>query len=316
VYQLLPDLDVRFHGAALRTNSQGWREQEIRFAKEPDTVRVVGIGDSVMFGWGVEESERYMDLLEHNLNETYPARRWQSVTLAAPGYNLVMEVEALKEFGLQYSPDLIVVGFSSNDFCLPNFVVPRRSVWTLDSFLRLYFARSRSTAPQLVQRLNVLLKASPLPVPVKDRRGVDFFATYCSPENVPREHRELVGLASFLRSLEELVRIARNRQIPVVLLHHGIGQGYVALGVLDDRIPAEVTRALAAATQLEGLVTVDLTSSFQRLLEGKVEARALLLNRADPHPSTLGHQLISKLLLERLAELGVIQEVFEGVGRK
>jgi len=307
VYRLLPNLDVRFLDGALRTNSQGWREEEIPFAKEPGTLRIVGIGDSVMFGWGVEESERYMDRLEDGLGRSYPGRRWQSISLAVPGYNLVMEVAALEEFGLDYSPDLIVIGFSTNDFCLPNFVVPRRSVWSLDSFLKLYLTRGRAAAPRLVERLDVLLRPPTAGSEGNSGRGPggDFFATYCSPQNVPRGYRELVGAESFLAALRRLVHIGHDRGIPIVFLHQGIGQGFLPLGTPNDANSAEVTRALAAVKEQEGLIVADLTSEFRALLGRGMDPRTLQLSSADPHPSALGHELIASLLQRFLTDEGI-----------
>jgi lysophospholipase L1-like esterase len=312
VYTLLPNLDVTFLKGPLRTNAEGWREEEIPLAKEPGTLRVVGIGDSVMFGWGVEESERYMDRLELGLNQAYPQRRWQSLALAVPGYNLVMEVAALETFGLEYSPDLIIIGFSTNDFCLPNFVLPRRSIWSLDSFLGLYLARGKAAAPRLVERLDVLIRPPPTGEGAGgrgQRRPTDFFATYCAPQNVPRAYRQLVGADSFLAALGRLVRIGRDHGIPVVFLHQGIGQGFLPLGVTDEAVPAEITQALAAATRLEGLIVADLTPRFRELLADGTDPATLLLSSADPHPSALGHELIASLLQSFLAERGILQQL-------
>jgi hypothetical protein len=60
VYELKPGLDVRMvaptfrdRPVAVRTSADGFRDEPCPVAKAPGTYRVVGLGDSLMFGWGV-----------------------------------------------------------------------------------------------------------------------------------------------------------------------------------------------------------------------------------------------------------------------
>ena len=45
------------------TNSMGFRDREIKTAAAPGTIRVVNLGDSVTFGWGVEDDRTYSAVL-------------------------------------------------------------------------------------------------------------------------------------------------------------------------------------------------------------------------------------------------------------
>ncbi len=110
-------------GAHVTTNSLGWREKEILKEKDENTIRIIGVGDSVMYGWGVSEDERYMDVLENKLNRNFQKYNWETLVFAVPGYNLAMEIELLKQYVLDHDPDLIIYGFNDNDYCLPDFVV-------------------------------------------------------------------------------------------------------------------------------------------------------------------------------------------------
>jgi hypothetical protein len=53
VYELKPNVRGRFMGQPLLINSQGLRDYEYTRRKEPGTFRIVGVGDSSLFGWGV-----------------------------------------------------------------------------------------------------------------------------------------------------------------------------------------------------------------------------------------------------------------------
>jgi hypothetical protein len=199
VYELKPGLDVRFQGSRVTTNAHGWREGEI--APRKNGRRILGLGDSVMFGWGVEEQERYMDVLERRLDEERPQQGWETVVTAVPGYNLVMEVELLEQRGLALDPDLIVYGYFDNDHHLPNFVQDPPRVLSTDSFLARYAGilagRSRAV---FTSRLD----------------GRQLFRIRDASQ-VPEPYRHLVGPEPFRKALERLAELSRETDTPVVI---------------------------------------------------------------------------------------------------
>lgn len=201
VFELRPNLDVEFLGARVRINVSGWRGTQYPQAKPPNTIRIVGIGDSVMFGWSVEESERYTNVLERLLNDRYPDTRWQVLTFAAPGYNLVMELEALERYGLAYGPSLVIYGYVANDSCLPNFVADDADVFGRRSFLLSYLANVPLPSPQLISRDAAV---------GNQIDAADFARKYCTPNSVPARYRDLVGEDHFQKSSRE-AGITRSR---------------------------------------------------------------------------------------------------------
>lgn len=99
------------------TNSQGFVSPEVRYAKDPDTIRIVFIGDS--FGVGIVPYQKhFIRVLEKKLNEEGQlAKRVEVVNLSAPAigptvYERLFSLEAIK-----YHPDLVIVSFFvGNDF--------------------------------------------------------------------------------------------------------------------------------------------------------------------------------------------------------
>ena len=75
VYELKPGLDGRFQDQPLKTNSHGMRDREYPREKPDGVVRIAGLGDSVMFGWGVGQGEAYLDVLER-LDRGTGEREW------------------------------------------------------------------------------------------------------------------------------------------------------------------------------------------------------------------------------------------------
>lgn len=56
-YRLPPKMSGRFHGVHVQTNSLGLRDREIPTIKRRDEYRVLMMGDSVVFGVGVEAED-------------------------------------------------------------------------------------------------------------------------------------------------------------------------------------------------------------------------------------------------------------------
>jgi hypothetical protein len=123
VYTLETNLNLTFGHRSLRTNRDGMRDS-LDYDKEraPGSVRIVGIGDSGMFGWDVDQDEDYLSLLENKLNGRNNGVSYECLNLGTPGYNTELEVECLREKGLHYRPDIVIVGWCNNDYYLPFFV--------------------------------------------------------------------------------------------------------------------------------------------------------------------------------------------------
>src|SRR5712692_4422183 len=58
-------------GVPVRINSVGMRDHEVAIPKPPCTFRVIGVGDSVMFGYGVRLEEIFLKRLEDQLNRSH-----------------------------------------------------------------------------------------------------------------------------------------------------------------------------------------------------------------------------------------------------
>lgn len=95
---------TKFH-----TNSQGLRDREYPQSKPEGKYRILVLGDSFTWGYGVEDNEIYTEILETILPET------EVINLGVTGYSLQQEILYFKRKGLEYSPDLVVVGFCLND---------------------------------------------------------------------------------------------------------------------------------------------------------------------------------------------------------
>ncbi len=72
------------------------------------------LGDSVAFGFGVEEKDMYSAYIENILKNKYKIQT-QSINLGVNGYSIAQYVEVYKEKSALFSPSIIIVGFALND---------------------------------------------------------------------------------------------------------------------------------------------------------------------------------------------------------
>jgi hypothetical protein len=295
IYELKPGLDVEYSGARVRTNSAGWREEEIPRVKPEGTVRIVGVGDSHMFGWGVPVRERCMDRLEELLAERRPGTRFQSAVLAAPGYSLGMELAVLERYGLDLSPDLVIHHAVGNDHCLPSFVFPRTSPWSLESYTLACLRRAFGGRQE-----------EDKPVTPLAWHGGIVMHDICSPDQAPPGYRNAVGRRRYLENLMALDHLAADRGLPVLIL----------VDLRDQLTPKRVDQVRSAARLFPHLTVVESSAAVRAWLDARgfstYEESPLGLSAEDMHPSSAAHELMAGILADTLERTGILDRVVAG----
>jgi len=101
-----------------QVNSQGLLGAEKSVKKPPGIRRIMLVGDSIL----EPDDKATGELMDAQLEKLYqadPAHNHpptEVINLGVGGYNTLMEVERLKDKGLQYEPDVVVMIFVENDF--------------------------------------------------------------------------------------------------------------------------------------------------------------------------------------------------------
>ncbi len=98
------------------SNGQGLREDhEIPPQKQPGELRLLFLGDSCTFGYGLLHHEGFVYRVEAKLRSEFPGARLECINAGVPGYTLFQGVRFLETRGFRYQPDLIVLNFGWND---------------------------------------------------------------------------------------------------------------------------------------------------------------------------------------------------------
>jgi len=277
IYELIPSLSVIFtykrlnRNVPVTINSEGFRGKAVPIHKSPPSKRIVGIGDSLMFGWGVEDKETYLSILSEQLNSKSPECSWEIINMAVPGYNTVMEVETLKEKGLHYKPDIVIIHFCQNDLRLPNFIREQEDYLALDqSFIIKYFRGTLKTIKKIR--------------PPRDSNG----RIEDDPQRIPKQYRDMVGTKAYYRAMEELAALSIKHKFDVVVLAYRPN-----------------TRIQKICKKL-GLQMVEIFPLWQKYAseEGILDADgAWRIVQKDFHPSAIAHKFIANTLSEMLVQL-------------
>ena len=284
VYELRPRLDVVFAGGRVTTSDAGHRGLDVARPKPASTFRIVGIGDSYMFGQGVFDEETYLARLATLLVDNPARPRVETVNLAVPGFNTAMEVEMLRERGAALDPDLVLIEIVGNDLDLPNFLWSAVDPWTPRRSFLLDFIRSRFADSARPQASGSGLSEAP-----HDSGAAT--PTYArDDERVPKAYRSLVGLRAFQTALSDLAEFGRAHGVPVLALTHGVWfEDNMVAALKSNDIPVFVLRSA-------------LRQRARRLGAPDYQRSPLAISPTDLHPSAAGHQAIAEELATWLKE--------------
>lgn len=101
-------------------NNKGFRDKNYNLSKDISTYRILNLGDSFAFGWGLLLNQTLSKQLETKLNLIESIKKYEVLNLGFPGTNFNEYVEIYKRIGLTYDHDLIIIQFIEDDF-LNNF---------------------------------------------------------------------------------------------------------------------------------------------------------------------------------------------------
>ncbi len=93
----------------LTISSQGLRNPEVSAKKPTDVYRILALGDSFTYGWGVRLEDSWPKLLEKKL--VIPGKRVEIINAGAPGLDTVDERKVCRAYLDQFNPDMVVLGF-------------------------------------------------------------------------------------------------------------------------------------------------------------------------------------------------------------
>lgn len=195
----------------VRINAHRTRGGEFSTVKPAGTLRIISIGDSRTFGWGLREEETYSARLQKHLQERFGAtKKIEVINAGVNAWSFPQMTAFVRAYALAWQPDLVILGDGN--------------LWTQFSenqdpaFLRQFARRVR---------LKNFLRGFALYHFVVEVKLHEFYAKYRSnfipvdpsQDQMFKEQQQKDPAAFFRQSIETFCRTARSNGVPTVLLY-------------------------------------------------------------------------------------------------
>lgn len=104
------------HLETININSFGFRGDEIIKEKPEGTYRIFLVGGSTLFGWGSTSDQNTISgFLQKMFNEVKVDKKIEIINAGVPGANSIREIHYIKNFLLEFNPDMIIIYDGVND---------------------------------------------------------------------------------------------------------------------------------------------------------------------------------------------------------
>ena len=284
-WKLKPNQDcfTKVNRLPVHVNSHGTRGPEFATEKPADTIRILSLGDSRTFGWGLADEETYSRRLEQLLQKNLGGgKKVEVINAGVNAWSYPQMQVYLREFGLKYKPDFVVLAeanlwtqFSEKNS--PEFV--RSFMWRvrLKNFLR-HFAMYHYIVEVQLQGFYEHNRTKFIPVDPKQ-------------DQLFKAQQQSDPDAFFREAIEGVCRVAQTNHIRPVL---------VFLPAVWDLTSTNITSVLSVKRAAAEKFSVPLVDMTEALRPGGKE----LYLEADPaHLDAAGNAIVAERLFETFTNL-------------
>jgi len=284
-FRLRPGFETRIGDDHYRVNELGLRGGPEPIQKPVGTRRILVLGDSYAFGFGVNEREAVGVQLQANLRKDH-----SDVTvlnMAVPGYQTGQQLALLERDGLRLQPDLVVLIYYANDNVPATFLYdPRLRTCYVDELplplgIKQFMARFALYAMVTKAYTNHLNKAGVLDSRNKDHLGVT------------------------TSRLTQIAHLCRQRNVKLLV---AAIPGLTPDLLKEDHIDTELHRKILAHLQDETIPTADFRPELIRRLRSR-DVRDLFLtdgDRIDYHLTGEGYSILASQIAALIRELHLL----------
>jgi lysophospholipase L1-like esterase len=267
----------------VRVNSLGTRGPEFQLEKPAGTLRILSLGDSKTFGWGLTEAESYSGLIEKALQKHVgSSRRVEVINAGVNAWSYAQMHAYFREYGLKYRPDVVVLADAN--------------LWTQFSegnnpeFVKSFMRR--------VQLKNLLRRFATYHYVVEyrlkdvyERTRVRFIPIDPKQDTFFKEQQQKDPDAFFRQHIEAVCRLAITNGVKPVLL---FVPNTVELKALE---PSNVLRAKTQVSRELNVPLIDTTADL------KAGGEELFLEGDYVHLNARGNELVAERLFAALVNL-------------
>ena len=264
VFRHKPSWETRYGEVLVTYNERGLRDRPI-LPKAEGEYRILALGDSVTFGWGVPQHQIFAFRLEQLLQGSLQ-RPVRVINSGVGGYNTVQEVTYFKQEGVTFQPDLVMLTYVQNDI--------EENKGPFDPWT----ARS--------------LRGKSLPGMLKTLLGKLWFFRlvhhtyhYALPKQLKGQSSNPLqggkGWSDSMSALGELAAMCEEHQIPLIVFFRGSNK--------NNPLFEDVVR------HVHGVPVKDMGPWFEGLDES-----SLVNSKVDGHPNAEGHRVMAEHMADEI----------------
>ncbi len=258
-------------------NSAGWRDVEHSIEKPPNTFRILGLGDSYLWGQGVRYNDIVLTRLGVLLADQLPGLATETINTGISGANTASQRDLLQDRGLDYDPDLIILFYVPNDVA-ERFSGDRRQIEFFVNYTSIY------------QRPDLLSNYSYLWGWARQRFQMSYKARRYVKESVAAFVEDDRKWEQSRRALDAIRRISHERGIPLLVVifpfFHNLDGEY------PFQVVHDVVREYCESVEIPVL---DLRDSYR-----DHQGPELWVHPTDQHPNEIAHDIAARAIAEYL----------------
>ncbi|MDP8257395.1 MAG: SGNH/GDSL hydrolase family protein [Candidatus Alcyoniella australis] len=285
----------------VRINAKGLRGPELEYAKPVGVKRILYLGDSLTFGYGIRSYGYTFAYQVQRLLAQSPDCRVQTINAGVDGYSPWQELIYLQREGLKYDPDLVVLGFVLNDV-VEKYVLTRYGgtgvgFQLMQSYVSLtdrlcnisglmYFARRLSARIRLGEDV---------------QRGAQQQQLLQIRDLIRNPNDPLVkkAWAETLANVDGIVRLCKEREIALLIVVFPFTIQFQDMQQMNE----PQLRMIEYAGE-RGVPVIDMLPLLaQRAEQSGLTIDQLFLDGC--HPSHAGHRIVAEIIAQRLMDQGL-----------
>jgi lysophospholipase L1-like esterase len=284
-WKLKPNQDcfTKIDHKPVHINSHGTRGPEFQTAKPAGTIRIVSLGDSRTFGWGMAPAETYSGLLEQLLQTRLGNKKQVEVINAGVNAWSFPQMKVyLRDEALKFNPDFVILADANlwtqfSEKSDPAFI--KSFMWRvrLKNFLRRFALYHYFVEVQLKE--------------VYERYRTRFIPVDPKQDQLFKEQQQKDPESLFKNSINDLCELALNHHVrPIVIF-------LPTLTELEGGKTSSVLRAKQEITRRLAIPLIDLTPDLER------QGKALYLEADPVHLNAAGNRIVAQRLAETIGPL-------------
>ncbi|MDP8205451.1 MAG: SGNH/GDSL hydrolase family protein [Candidatus Electryonea clarkiae] len=290
-WKLKPDVEGFWNGTKIETNKTGFRGSEIPYERSKDKLRLLFLGDSVPFGYRMQNYQQTFPVKTQKILEKETGFNFEIVNLSVPGYSPRQENIVLRNEGKKYTPDIVILSIILNDFT--------DKLLTRNSMADPFKKQNRGLIPALIMNLSRIsgifhyLKAAT----IRDKLVIDteeallqrkgYIETLINDRD--KKHVQ-VAWQKTMDNIVDISRYCRMNDMPLLLLifpySMQLNEPYESITPQD---------IIARFTGKHGIHALDLLPLFRERIENdNIDVQSIFMDFC--HPTATGCEMTAEFL--------------------